>query len=174
MWGFVIFPQKADRSIIILLWLNMNMYFINPPIEKINSALESWNWIGLEGKEPVRVTAFGDVFFQDGMGIWFLDTIEGSLNKVCSSLYELDKLLESEENQDHYLLAGFIIRANNEGMLLENDQCYDFKINPVLGGEIEFHNIERQDFVVAINIAGQLHDQIRFLPEGTPICKGSE
>lgn len=145
------------------------MYFINPPIDKIKRALESWHWIGLEGKEPVKVTAFGDVFLQDKKGIWFLDTIEGTLKEVCNSLNELDDIIKSEANQDHYLLAGFVIRAINEGMLLDEGQCYDFKINPVLGGKIEFENIDRQDFVVAINLAGQLHDQIRFLPKGTLI-----
>ncbi len=149
----------------------MNMYFIIPPLEKIKRALESWNWIGIEGKDPVKVTAFGDIFFEDENGIWFLDTIEGTLEKVCETLDDLNKILESEDNQDHYLLAGFIIRAHNEGLILDEGQCYDFKINPVIGGKIEFENIDKQDFVVALHIAGQLHDQVRFLPEGTPITK---
>jgi hypothetical protein len=33
-----------------------------------------------------------------------------------------------------------------------------------LGGPLEVENITTMDFVVALNIAGQVHDQVRGLP----------
>jgi hypothetical protein len=38
-----------------------------------------------------------------------------------------------------------------------------------LGGEISLENIQVMDFVTAVNIAGQIHQQIRDLPPGTRI-----
>jgi hypothetical protein len=147
------------------------MLFITPPPAKIMQALDSWQWIGFEGKEPIRITAFGDVFFKDKEGIWFLDTIEGTLEKICETFDELNKILNSTEGEDLYLLAGFVERAQREGIILEDDECYDFKINPVIGGKIEYENIEKRNFVVALHVAGQLHDKVRFMPEGTVITK---
>ncbi len=48
-------------------------------------------------------------------------------------------------------------------------QVYGFKIAPVLGGQVAVSNVEVIDFVVSINILGQLHKQVRNLPPGTPI-----
>ena len=42
---------------------------------------------------------------------------------------------------------------------------------PILGGELSVSNIQVIDFVVSINILGQLHRQVRDLPPGTRISK---
>jgi hypothetical protein len=39
----------------------------------------------------------------------------------------------------------------------------------VLGGPIDLDNVGVLDFVVALSIAGQIHDQVRHLPPGTAI-----
>ena len=44
-----------------------------------------------------------------------------------------------------------------------------FVVPPVLGGKFDPDNVTVRDFVVALNISGQIHDQIRDLPPGTPI-----
>lgn len=43
------------------------------------------------------------------------------------------------------------------------------RIPPVLGGPVEVDNIGVLDFVVCVNIAGQIHDQIRGLPPGATV-----
>jgi hypothetical protein len=145
------------------------MLFIKPSPEDIARALESWGWLPIQSKEPVLVTAFGDIFLESSEGIWFLDTLEGNLVRVCNSMADLKKLLATEEAENHYLFAGFVERAHHEGMLLEESECYDFKLNPIVGGKIEYENIEPRNFVVAVNIAGQLHEQTKNMPPGTKI-----
>ena len=146
-----------------------NMFYIEPSSEDICRALDAWKWLPIELKQPILVTAFGDIFLSATDGIWFLDTLEGSLNRVCDTREELSQILRTEDGGNHYLFAGFVERAQREGMLLKENQCYDFKVNPVVGGKIEFANIEPRDFVVAVNMAGQLHEQTRNLPDGTRI-----
>lgn len=145
------------------------MFLIKPTNEEILQGLESWSWLPVNDKQPIAVTAFGDVFFDSDDGVWFLDTLEGSLTLATKSKDELQKLLNTEEGQDHYLMSGFILRTHNEGMTLGPGQCYEFKVHPIIGGEIEFDNIEIQDFVVSLNLCGQLHEQIKDLPSGTKI-----
>src|SRR6185369_16411754 len=144
---------------------------INPPREAIERALESWNWLPIEGREPVLVTAFGDIFFAGKDGVWFLDTLEGVLQRVCSTRAELAALLATTAGEDRYCLAGFVERACREGMTLGPDQCYDFTLHPVAGGRLEYANIQPRDFVLAVHVAGQLHEQARHFPPGTRITR---
>jgi hypothetical protein len=144
-------------------------YFIAPSAQAIESALESWQWLDLQGKNAMLVTAFADVFFSAPDAIWFLDTLEGKLRRVFGTREELERSLGTAEGQDHYLLSPFIDRAVREGLILSDSQCYDFKIHPIVGGQIVFENIERRDFKVALYLRGQLHDQVRHLKPGTKI-----
>jgi hypothetical protein len=146
-------------------------YFIAPSEHDIFRALESWNWLPVEGKQPILVTAFADVFFCSGDEIWFLDTLEGNLKNICSSRAQLDSILSTTEGQDHYLLSPFVDRAARDGLSLTDTQCYDFKLHPRVGGAVDFANIERRDFVVALHIKGQLHEQVRHMAPGTKISK---
>src|SRR5262249_38386074 len=130
---------------------------IDPPREAIERALESWQWLPIQGREPVLVTAFGDIFFAAKDGVWFLDTLEGTFQQVCSTRAELEELLNTTEGEDRYCLAGFVERARREGMRLGDGECYDFTLAPVVGGKLEYANIQPRDFVVAVHIAGQLH-----------------
>ena len=123
----------------------------------------------MSGKTPILVTAFADVFFHSQDGIYFLDTLEGKLNRVADSKSDLEKMLDSEEGKDHYFLAGFIERAHRENLILNPEECYDFRLHPIVGGEMNFENIEKRSFLVALHLRGQLHEQVRHLPVGTKI-----
>lgn len=145
------------------------MFYIDPSPDDVWRALDSWRWLPIDSMQPILVTAFGDVFLLAEDGIWFLDTLEGSLTRVCAAKNELEAILGTKDGENQYLLAGFVERAQREGMLLEPNQCYDFKLNPVVGGQLEFGNIEPRNFVVAVHMAGQLHEQTRRLPDGARI-----
>jgi hypothetical protein len=136
---------------------------------QITRALESWAWIGLGGKVPLFVSPFGDVFFRADDGIWWLDTLEGALTRPWITAEELNADLATPEGQDRYLLAGLAQGAERRGVVPTASQVYGFKIPPVLGGALDVDNVEVIDFVVAVNIAGQLHDQLRDIPPGAPI-----
>src|SRR6185295_7270378 len=98
-------------------------FFITPPRETIERALESWRWLPIDRRDPVLVTAFGDIFFAGEDGVWFLDTLEGTFQRVCSTRGELEELLSTEEGEGRYCLAGFVERACREGMALRDGQC---------------------------------------------------
>lgn len=132
-------------------------------------ALESWSWLSLGDRVPVLASLFGDLFLQNQHGYWFLDSIEGRLTLIASTRDELQAMLDTTEGQDRYLLGGLAMAAERRGLQLDSNEVYDFTIPPVLGGQTTVDNIVKMDFVVALNIAGQLHDQVRNLPPGTPI-----
>jgi hypothetical protein len=145
------------------------MYLIAPDPVKLTQALAGWKWIGIEGMTPIVTTAFACVFFRADNGIWFLDTLEGTLSRVCSTEADLNALLATQKGKDDYLSAGLVDRAVREGMTLKDGECYDYRINPILGGSVEFENVQKQDFVVALHVAGQIYEQVRHLTPGTKI-----
>ena len=146
-----------------------SIYFIRPTAGRLRNALASWQWIGIADKKPVLVTAFADVFLRARDGIWFLDTIAGTLAHVCPTRRHLDKLLATAEGREQYLRASLIDQALNEKRKLGEGQCYEFRKQPILGGEYELANVERMNFVVSLHIRGQMHDQLQHHAPGAPL-----
>jgi hypothetical protein len=118
---------------------------------------------------------FGDVFLRSEDGWWYLDTIEGSLTRLWESRESMTGELDSDGGRDRYLLTGLAAAASPRGDLtLGPDDVYDLVHPPVLGGDLALDNISVCDFVVAVNVAGQVHDQARQPPAGTPVEVGVE
>lgn len=137
--------------------------------DEFAGGLESWGWIGLEGRTPLFTSLFGDVFLRGEDGFWWLDTVEGTLSRPWDSADSMKAELGSEEGQDRYLLAGLAWAAEESGLLLAADEVYGFTVPPILGGELGLDNLTTVPFVVALNIAGQVHEQVRDLPPGAPV-----
>ena len=147
------------------------MYWIQPDLNEVKDGLESWNWIDFSGLVPFAVTAFGDVFFEGKGGVHFLDKVAGELEEICKSKGELEEILKTEEGRDHFLMAGLVELANEIGLTLENDECYEFNIPPMLNGAMDLDNLGKMSFKVSLHVTGQLIGQVRELPEGTPITE---
>lgn len=135
------------------------------------AALEGWGWLGgLTGMTPALANAFGDLFLQASDGSFaFLDTLGGSLERMWPDAASLQAAINTSQGQDEYLLIGLFRDAATAGLEPGPEQVLSFRVPPVIGGELAVENLEVTDFVVAVNMAGQIHEQIRDLPPGTPI-----
>ena len=137
--------------------------------EQFARALEAWQWIGLEGLDPWFSTAFGDVFFLGEDGVYWLDICAGELTRPFASAEDAKRVLGTDDGLDEYLLAGLAFAAEEAGVVVQGDEILSFKVPPVLSGEFEVENLEATDFVVAVNLAGQLHEQVKDLPDGAEV-----
>jgi hypothetical protein len=126
-------------------------------------ALSSWSWADLDGKVPVFTSLYGDVFFESVDGWWFLDLIEGTLRRRWDSRLAMEYELGSPEGRDRYLLAGMVAAARERGIMLGEHEVYAFVPPPIVRGGLDADGIQTLDFVVACNIAGQIHEQIRLV-----------
>ncbi len=145
------------------------MYWIQPDLNDVKEGLESWDWIDFSGLVPFAVTAFGDVFFEGKGDIFFLDKVAGELENICDSKSDLEEILKTEEGRDHFLMFELVELANKSGLVLENDECYEFNIPPMLSGTMDLDNLGKMSFKVSLHVTGQLIGQVRDLPEGTAI-----
>lgn len=138
--------------------------------EEYAGALESWDWVDLAGAVPVLATLFGDVILQTPGGFAFLDTVGGALTVEWPDRESVEAALQTRDGQDRYLMGELALAAAEQGIVAGPGQVLSFVHPPVLGGPLTVDNLEVQDFVVATNIAGQIHQQVLDLPEGTPIA----
>lgn len=112
---------------------------------------------------------FGDVFLQGTDGVWFLDTLEGTLTMRWPDAAALQADLNTAEGQDRYLLGGLAVAAQRQGIVPGPAQILTFSILPALGGQISADNVEAMDYAVASSICGQISQQLKNLPPGTKI-----
>jgi Domain of unknown function (DUF1851) len=133
-------------------------------------AVEGWLWLPLSGFTVIAVSAFGEPFLRDSMGtVLQIDTIEGKLSRIANCLPELAAMLKTEEARDQLLFEGLVMGARHKGLTLAKGECYDFRIAPILGGQMDADHIEKLSFVVKLHIAGQIHEQVKDLARGTKI-----
>lgn len=148
-----------------------NITWSDLTIQDLTKSYKDWAWLlGNVHIKPLMITKFGDLFYQTVNGeVYFLDTIEGTDSYICSSNEEFVKFINEKENIEHYLFSNLVYDLINQGKVPAAHQCYSYKVLPVLGGQIGIENVEIMDAVVSISITGQVHRQVRDLPEGTVI-----
>ncbi|MGW4245594.1 hypothetical protein [Nocardia sp. NPDC004722] len=137
--------------------------------EQYRYALECWAWIGLEGREPVFASPFGDIFFDSQDGVWILDIVEGTLEWGWADLGECGSELETVEGQEDWLWADLAHAAFEHGLRPKRSEILDFAVPPKVGGELSLDNVHVMDFVTAVGMAGQIHNQSRYVPEGATV-----
>ena len=118
---------------------------------------------------PLLTSSFGDIFFAHKRKVYFLDLVNGTFDLIAESMDELEAILNSSQGHENYLMATLSIAKQKNGHILEPNEVFDFKKTPKLGGKISLENIQTMDFVTAVNVAGQIHQQIKDLPPGTEI-----
>ncbi len=139
------------------------------------NALESWAWLPgvVDGKVPIMTTAFGDVALHSVDGVWFLDTIDGTLVLRWADQAALQADLNTRETQQDVLMPWLVAAAEAAGLLPGATEILSFKHPQVLGGTTTIENLEVSDFVVSLNLAGQIHHKVKDLPPGTPVTNFS-
>ncbi len=130
--------------------------------------LGDWRWLIGDTVQPVLIAALGDVFLQEiDDSVWWLDIGAGQYSKVVDSSDELEQAMVA--NVDDWFAPQLVGDLLDSGLTLGPNQCFSFKIPPILGGKYEPANLEPTDLAVHFSILGQIHQQVKDLPEGTPI-----
>lgn len=130
-------------------------------------------WVKPSSKPPILLTASGNAFLQNsGDGsVYFLDTVDGTLEKTSSSSDEFRSQLQELTFVKRYFSVDLIGALRNSGTSLPPRKIYSFKVPPVLGGTFEVENVEATDIEVHFSISGQIHRQVAKTPAGAPITR---
>lgn len=150
-----------------LTWDDLLIDFQN---QDLLDLYEPWNWL-LNGKfRPIMMSTFGDLFYQEkDKKIYYLDIMEGQEVFIVEDEKNFSDFTNNAENLETYLLSYLVCELKTKGLKIGENQCYAFKIAPILGGKVESNNVEIMYLRVWLHIMGQVHFQIKDLPKGTKI-----
>lgn len=123
-------------------------------------ALSSWSWIGTGDKTPRFASCFGDLFLESHDGWWFLDTVEGTLERRWSTMDEMFADLETEDGRAEYLLEETLNAALGQGMRLGDDEVFAFLPPPAVTGTMSVDSLAPLRFAIAANLAGRIHGEL--------------
>ena len=151
--------------------MNFNDLTVNFDHIDRDQILSDWTWILGSTKLPIMITAAGDAFVQDTEDntVHFLDTVLGSLNKVADSFETFQKLLDDKDFVVEYMMVQQVGDLLQRGIKLNKGEVYSFKTPPVVGGEFTFENIEKSDIEIHFSFSGQIHEQVKDIPDGETI-----
>ena len=133
--------------------------------------LRDWRWLIGPTKQPVLVTALGNVFVRDTQDdtIHILDAGPGTLQQVAACLDEFRKRLRDREFVTEHFVPVIVVRMREREQFLQPGQLYGFKKAPPLGGEYAADNLEPTDIDVHFALLGQIHQRSHKTPEDAAI-----
>ena len=135
--------------------------------------LDDWRWLIGQSKQPILLSAVGDAFVQDEADgtVHHLDTAAGTCDRVAESESEFRSLLTDPAWVTDHLAAEVVADFMRNGLRLAPGQIFSWRQPPALGGEYALENAATSDIAVHFSLTGQVHQQLRDLPPGTPISE---
>jgi hypothetical protein len=130
----------------------------------------SWSWVLVQ---PTRVLArnrFGNVLVELGdASVWRVCPEDLTATEVATSVAALDTLWADEEFQTDWAVEAWIEAAESALGPLGENQCYGFKVWPVLGAPYEVENMVIKPVSEWLAVSGDVGRQVKDLPPGTQI-----
>jgi hypothetical protein len=116
------------------------------------------------------VNRFGDLFVVlDDESVHMLDVGTCVLARLANDRTNFAKMIDLGNNANNWLMIPIVDRCVAAGMVLRPDQCYGYKIPPVLGGQYTVENIAPQDLSVYYSFMSDICRQTRDLPDGAKV-----
>ena len=150
--------------------MNISDYLIEQSGKDWADLLSEWRDLLPESFTVWLVNRFGDVFLvtEDG-SVHVLDVGVGALERVADSRDHFADQIGMDDNAANWLLIPLVDDCVAAGLIPSENQCYSYKVPPVLGGEYALENIEPADLSVHYCVLASLLRQTKDLDDGTRI-----
>jgi hypothetical protein len=145
-------------------------YIVTESFSEQKDILETWRWkIGMQ-TEIVYLTRNGDAILKTDLAEYlFLDTANGSLEKIANSSNEWDMFTGNEAALKDLLLVNAVDAFVAQFGDCPGNHCLGFKIPAVAGGSFAPENRYFLSITEHFSFTGYFHEQIVNLPDGSQI-----
>lgn len=139
-------------------------YTANFNASDIPSLYADWDWL-INPKyldKPWVMSQFGDLFFEgpDG-GVFFLDTLEGTITPFAKDQASAEERLTDEATLARYLSSDAVVVLRNRGLLLKEDELYIYVPHPIVTGAVVLDSVQAMSMKVVVSLGAQLLRQVR-------------
>ena len=148
----------------------INNYLIDQSGKAWGDLLSGWDEI-LPGEFTLwMVNRFGDLILvlADG-SVQFLDVGIGQLSHIADSREHFFDVVDQGGNVSNGLMIESVDQCVDAGMHLKSDQCYSYRIPPILGGSYIVDNFEPADLSVHYTFLADIWRQTKDVPDGTKV-----
>lgn len=150
--------------------MDINDYLIPQPGKDWRTLLSGWFELLPASFTLWMVNRFGDliVALDDG-SVHMLDVGIGHCKRLADNRSHFASLIDVGDNANNWLMIPLVNACVASGLILRANQCYGYKMPPILGGEYRPANVEPTDLAVHYALLADIYRQTRHLPDGTPI-----
>lgn len=150
--------------------MELNDYLIAQPGKDWPELLSGWRGVLPENFTLWMVSRFGDLFtvHEDG-SVHMLDASVGRLRRLADSRDHFCALIDIGENANDWLMIPLVDACVAAGLILKENECYGYKLPPILGGEYEVGNIAPTDLSVHYALQADICRQLKDVPDGTAV-----
>jgi hypothetical protein len=152
--------------------MNLTINHLIRDMTKVDQAdlLSCWQWKLKDEMRILMITNLGDLFLEGTDGyIYRLLTDGGEMIKIANSKSEFEDLLKEEKNIDNWLLPLLMEKLINADLTLKENEVYSPIKMAILGGNYDVSNFLPTDMSVHFAFTGQISEQVKDLPDGTPV-----
>lgn len=134
------------------------------------SLFEDWKWLIPLNANPILLTACGDAFFEHTTSeISLLDTVQGTFS-ILAPNYDAWKIALNDQKQFRdWFLVEFLADLLSAKLARKKSECFSPLLPQKIGGSWDPANFKACDPLVHFSVLGQIHRQVKDLPEGTKI-----
>ncbi|MBI3220032.1 MAG: DUF1851 domain-containing protein [Bacteroidetes bacterium] len=130
----------------------------------------SWTWLIGTNKKPILVSAIGDMFLQaNSKEIYWLDVGGGEMRLIANGIQDFEEKLKNIEQVNEWFMIDLAMNLRLSDKKLKDGQLYSYKKLPIIGGDYTADNFVPLDIVEHFCCTGDLHKQIKDLPDGTMV-----
>ncbi len=138
--------------------------------EEITQLLSHWNWLVPSNMNPILVSSLGDMWLSNQEGqIFWLNVGVGCLEKVANTETEFMVKLNDDEIANEWFMFELLLEIKNNGLKLNQGELFGYVLLPIIGGKYIANNFETTCIHRHFSYAGQIHQQLRDLPDGTEV-----
>lgn len=150
--------------------MDINDYLIDQRGKNWPEMLSGWVGTIPESFTLWLVNRFGDAFLVlDDGSVHLLDVGAGSFTRLADSRQHFAELLDTGENANSWLMIPLVDECARSLPALRENQCYGFKVPPMLGGGHSLENVEPLDLAIHYSLLAQIHKRTKELADKTPI-----
>jgi len=161
------FLSSTSYQMLSIAWEDIKIELEEPVI---GTLLNHWDWLVPADLHPILVSSIGDMWLKDNQGqVFWLNVGVGCLEKVASTETEFIVKLNDDQIANEWFMFELIQALKDTGVKRASDELFGYILLPIIGGKYTVNNFELTSVEKHFAHAGQIHRQLRDLPDGTEV-----